>query len=52
VQVENIKPRRREGSRSREWRNLVLKTFSHSHALLSLTNMGGLQLAVLVRWWP
>lgn len=48
-EVENLKPRRHEGSRSREWRRLVLKTLGRTHALLSLTSLGGLQLAVLAK---
>lgn len=48
-EVENLKPRRHEGSRSREWRRLILKTLGRTHALLSLTSLGGLQLAVLAK---
>lgn len=48
-EVENLKPRRHEGSRSREWRRLVVKTLGRTHALLSLTSLGGLQLAVLAK---
>ena len=49
-EVENLKPRRHEGSRSREWRRLVLKALGRTHALLSLTSLGGLQLAVLAKY--
>lgn len=49
-EVENLKPRRHEGSRSREWRRLIVKTLGRTHALLSLTSLGGLQLAVLAKY--
>ncbi|KAM3570973.1 hypothetical protein VYU27_006980 [Nannochloropsis oceanica] len=48
-EIENLKPRRHEGSRSREWRRLILHSLGRTHTLLSLTKLGGMQLAVLAK---
>ena len=48
-EIENLKPRRHEGSRSREWRRLLLKSLGRTHTLLSLTKLGGMQLAVMAK---
>lgn len=48
-QVENLKPRRHEGSRSREWRRLTRKVLARTHILLSHTTLGGLHQAIFVR---
>jgi len=48
-ELENLKPRRHEGSRSREWRRLLLHVFGRTHMLLCLTKLGGMQLAVLAK---
>jgi hypothetical protein len=48
-EIENLKPRRHEGSRSREWRRLLLHSLGRTHTLLSLTKLGGMQLAVLAK---
>lgn len=48
-QIENLKPRRHEGSRSREWKRLTRKVLGRTHNLLSHTTFGGLHQAVFVR---
>jgi len=48
-QLENIKPRRHEGSRSREWRRLLLKRLSKTHVMVTQHVLGGMQLAIFVR---
>jgi hypothetical protein len=45
-ECENIKPRRKEGSRSIKWRELTSKTLGRNYEIIAQHKLGGIQLSI------
>eukprot|EP00934_Nitzschia_sp_Nitz4_P008839 Nitzschia sp. Nitz4//scaffold9_size221794//125614//126687//NITZ4_001360-RA/size221794-processed-gene-0.23-mRNA-1//1//CDS//3329561043//8829//frame0 len=48
-ECENIKPRRTEGSRSREYRRLMVKMLGRQYVPIAMHSLGGIQFALFAR---